>query len=217
MKGIIAAKGWPGKKLVGGDGANAAWTLVQHADAHPAFQQECLALLEKAVAAGDADPADHAYLYDRVAVNQKRPQRYGTQLGDDGEPQPIEDPANVDAVVAFRDASGVPVSDLTDWLGMPAHAIVLSSDPRDLRARARNGRGRKLVDHHRPHRRRSHLAGRRPLQDVLSVPEGNDRHYGPIHLERDGRRCVTADVRDDDVPDEPALHGDGLSPLPTCM
>ncbi len=97
MKEIIAAKGWPGKKLVGDDGAAAAWLLVQHADLDVAFQKHCLALLEEAVAAGDADPRDHAYLYDRIAVAEHRLQRYGTQFGGDDEPQPIEDPANVDA------------------------------------------------------------------------------------------------------------------------
>jgi hypothetical protein len=35
-------------------------------------------------------------------------------------------PAHV--VVDFKDPSGNPISDLTNWLGMPAHAIVLSSD-----------------------------------------------------------------------------------------
>jgi hypothetical protein len=35
-------------------------------------------------------------------------------------------PAHV--VVDLRDANGAPISDLTNWLGMPAHAIVLSED-----------------------------------------------------------------------------------------
>ena len=35
MKEIIENKGWPGKSLVGGDGAHAAWLLVQHADREP--------------------------------------------------------------------------------------------------------------------------------------------------------------------------------------
>lgn len=96
MKAAIAKHGWPGRKLIGADGENAAWLLVQHADADVAFQKECLALLEKSVAAGDADPQHHAYLYDRVAVAEHRPQRYGTQFMD-GKPQPIEDEANVDA------------------------------------------------------------------------------------------------------------------------
>lgn len=31
-------------------------------------------------------------------------------------------------VVRLRTASGAPINDLTDWLGMPAHAIIVSSD-----------------------------------------------------------------------------------------
>jgi hypothetical protein len=55
-----------------------------------------------AVEAGDADPADLAYLIDRVLVAKGLPQVYGTQIGagTDGElaPRtPIEDAANVDA------------------------------------------------------------------------------------------------------------------------
>jgi hypothetical protein len=95
MKEIIAKYGWPGKSLVGEDGANSAWLFVQHADQDPAFQKECLGLLEKAYKAGEAREIDYAYLYDRVAVAEKRPQRYGTQFKD-GEPQPIEDAAHVD-------------------------------------------------------------------------------------------------------------------------
>jgi hypothetical protein len=95
MKEIIAKHGWPGKSLVGQDAANAAWLLVQHADKDVAFQKQCLELLEKAVKAGEARAVDHAYLYDRVAVAEQRPQRYGTQFKDQ-KPQPIEDEAHVD-------------------------------------------------------------------------------------------------------------------------
>jgi hypothetical protein len=97
MKEIVAKSGWPTKKLVGDDGSHGAWLLVQHADQDVAFQKQCLALLETAVAANDADPKNFAYLFDRVAVNEKRKQRWGTQFGPNGEPQPIEDEANVDA------------------------------------------------------------------------------------------------------------------------
>lgn len=96
MKEIIAKHGWPGKSLVGEDGANTAWLLVQHADKDVAFQKQCLALLEKAYKAGEAKERDYAYLFDRVAVAEGKPQRYGTQFKD-GKPQPIEDEANVDA------------------------------------------------------------------------------------------------------------------------
>ncbi|MBA3456583.1 MAG: hypothetical protein H0T42_26070 [Deltaproteobacteria bacterium] len=95
MKEIIAHHGWPGHRLVGHEGAGDAWLLVQHADADRAFQKLCLARLAVAVAAGDADPIELAYLEDRVAVADGRPQRFGTQFGADG-PQPIVDEDNVD-------------------------------------------------------------------------------------------------------------------------
>ena len=100
MKEVVQAHGWPGKTLVGADGAHAAWLLVQHADFDVEFQARCLLLLEAAVKRGEAAAVDAAYLVDRVRVNQNKPQVYGTQfrLKDDGtyEPQPIEDPQRVD-------------------------------------------------------------------------------------------------------------------------
>ena len=95
MKEIIAKYGWPGKSLVGEDGASTAWLLVQHADLDRAFQKECLPLSEKAAKTGEASETDYAYLYDRVAVADGLPQRYGTQFMEGG-PQPIEDEAHVD-------------------------------------------------------------------------------------------------------------------------
>jgi hypothetical protein len=100
MKEIIAQAGWPTRTLVGQRGAKAAWLLVQHADLDPAFQKECLVLLEKAVAAGEAAGEDLAYLTDRVLVAEGKPQRYGTQFHMvDGQlvPRPLEDEAQVDA------------------------------------------------------------------------------------------------------------------------
>ncbi|MFY0570734.1 DUF6624 domain-containing protein [Archangium lansingense] len=100
MKEIIAQEGWPTKTLVSQRGAQAAWLLVQHADLDPAFQKECLVLLEKAVAAGEASGANLAYLTDRVLVAEGKPQRFGTQfhtVEDKLVPRPIEDEANVDA------------------------------------------------------------------------------------------------------------------------
>jgi hypothetical protein len=35
---VVSARGWPGWKLVGEDGAAAAWLLAQHADRDPAWQ-----------------------------------------------------------------------------------------------------------------------------------------------------------------------------------
>ena len=77
MRQIVAEYGWPGYTLAGADGAHAAWLLVQHAPA--GFQEECLPLLEDAVARGDAAPRDLAYLTDRVLMHRGEPQIYGTQ------------------------------------------------------------------------------------------------------------------------------------------
>lgn len=96
LKQAVAKHGWPGKRVVGVDGANAAWFLAQHADLDLAFQKECLAKMEPLVAAGEVTAKDYAHLWDRVAVAEGRPQRWGTQFDGD-EPAPIEDPANVDA------------------------------------------------------------------------------------------------------------------------
>ena len=77
MREIVAEYGWPGYALAGTDGAHAAWLLVQHAPDD--FQEECLPLLENAVARGDAAPRDLAYLTDRVLMQRGEPQVYGTQ------------------------------------------------------------------------------------------------------------------------------------------
>lgn len=100
MKTVLARHGWPGKSLVGKDGARAAWLFVQHADMDKPFQKEAIKLLEAAVAKGEAEGKDLAYLTDRVLVGEGKPQRYGTQFHEvDGKlvPQPIEDAEHVDA------------------------------------------------------------------------------------------------------------------------
>jgi hypothetical protein len=99
LKQILDRHGWPGKSLVGADGANAAWLLAQHADHDRPLQRRCLALLREAVKRGEAAGAQLAYLTDRLRVADKRRQVYGTQLvvvGGRPLPAPIEDEANVD-------------------------------------------------------------------------------------------------------------------------
>jgi hypothetical protein len=92
---IIDEHGWPGKSLVGLEGAQAAWLIVQHSDADVKFQRRCLELL-KSAAEGEVKMDHIVYLTDRVLVNEGKPQRYGTQMGENFEPRPIEDAENVD-------------------------------------------------------------------------------------------------------------------------
>jgi len=110
MRAVVGKYGWPGPELVGRDGTEAAFLLVQHAD--HAFQKEMLPLVEKAWRRKELSGPSYALLLDRVLVGDGKPQVYGTQarrieewVG--GEPvlQPIEDEANVDA---RRAALGLP-------------------------------------------------------------------------------------------------------------
>lgn len=92
---------WPGRSLVGADGAEAAWMVAQVAIEDVGLQRRCLEMLELAVACGDADPVHLAYLLDRVRMNDGKDQLYGSQfvLGRDGElePWPVDDPAAVES------------------------------------------------------------------------------------------------------------------------
>lgn len=101
MKAIVNQYGWPSPGLVGRDGSEAAFLLVQHADL--AFQKKMLPLVEKAYRSDGLSGQDYALLLDRVRVGEGKPQVYGTQAkrveewnGQDPVLQPIEDEANVD-------------------------------------------------------------------------------------------------------------------------
>ncbi len=76
FKEIIAACGWPKTKK----DSNSAWLLAQHADSDLAFQRLARGLIEASVKVGIAAQRDLAYLADRIAANEGRPQEYGTQF-----------------------------------------------------------------------------------------------------------------------------------------
>lgn len=99
MKEIVAAYGWPGRTLVGTDGAAAAAELLIHADHDLQFQREALELMAAGLKLRETQGADYAELYDRIRVAEGLPQLYGTQahIGN-GQLEffPIEDPAQVD-------------------------------------------------------------------------------------------------------------------------
>ena len=99
LKEIIAEHGWPTYDLVGSEASRAAWLVVQHSDRDVEFQKKCLALMEPLVKKNQVGKRDFAYLWDRVAVNGGKKQRYGTQIeSKDGkwQPKPVEDPSNLD-------------------------------------------------------------------------------------------------------------------------
>jgi Putative zinc dependent peptidase (DUF5700) len=101
LKAIIKQYGWPGPNLVGQDGTDAFFLLVQHA-VH-AYQKEILPLVQNAYRTGIISGQSYALFMDRVLVGDGKPQIYGTAAkpfdqwkGREPAFEPIEDEANVD-------------------------------------------------------------------------------------------------------------------------
>ncbi len=109
LQKILDEFGWPGEPLAGKDGAAAAWLILQHAIGRPALQRGSVPLLKEAVARGEVPAAQVAYLEDRIAFSEKRPQKYGTQWdwGRDGRMHvwTLADPERVND---FRASVGLP-------------------------------------------------------------------------------------------------------------
>ncbi len=126
FKGVVDRHGWPGRSLAGAKGAEAAFLLAQHANRDLSFQNRCLQLMEQAPA-GEVEPANVAYLTDRVRLAEGKGQLYGTQVEfKDGQwrPQKVDEPAKLDE---RRKAAGLPSMELylqqvREFYGMPRPA-----------------------------------------------------------------------------------------------
>ena len=97
LRAIVEEQGWPGSDLVGRDGAESAFLILQHAS--HAVQKELFPLVEAGYRAGTVSGQSYALLLDRLLVRDGRPQVYGSQAKwIDGELafEPIEDEPNVD-------------------------------------------------------------------------------------------------------------------------
>ncbi|MDF2553198.1 MAG: hypothetical protein K0R77_2473 [Chryseobacterium sp.] len=77
---IIDDIGYPTVEKVGKEAAYAAWLIIQHSIGQPDFMKKCVRLLDEAVRKDKADPRNLAYLTDRIAVFENKPQLYGTQF-----------------------------------------------------------------------------------------------------------------------------------------
>jgi len=77
---MMDAIGYPTIEKVGKEGSEAAWLVIQHAIGQPTFMKNSARLLQKAVQEKKANPIALAYLTDRIAVFEGRPQTYGTQF-----------------------------------------------------------------------------------------------------------------------------------------
>ena len=98
LKNIVTKQGWVNYSDVGIDGGDAAWLMVQHADADPSFQWQCLDLMT-GLPRDEVSQESVAYLTDRVLIKEGKKQIYGTQfVVRDGEwvPAELDDVENVD-------------------------------------------------------------------------------------------------------------------------
>jgi hypothetical protein len=92
--------GYLGYNKVGVLSSHYFWLLVQHSDKHPDFQERVLDSMKIEASKGNSSMKDYAYLLDRVKVNARKLQIYGTQMQYDSinstyEPKPVEEPANL--------------------------------------------------------------------------------------------------------------------------
>src|SRR5579863_865743 len=105
LRKLIAIHGWPAEDIAGEDGAKAAWLIAQHAIGEPVFQRQALIWLRDCAAAGRVPAWQAAYLEDRIALHEGRPQRFGTQWMDDpsdgrARPWRLAEPDRVDELRA---------------------------------------------------------------------------------------------------------------------
>ncbi|MBT0812883.1 hypothetical protein KIH41_16470 [Litoribacter ruber] len=87
---IISEIGYPTIEKVGEEANEATWLVIQHAIDQPQLILLCEKLLKTAVEEGQAEPIHLAFLTDRIAVLQNKPQLFGTQFdwGPNGELHP---------------------------------------------------------------------------------------------------------------------------------
>ena len=98
MREIVRRYGWPTRALVGVDGTEAAFLLLQHSPYQ--FQKELLPRIRRAYRSGELTGQDYALLSDRVLMREGKPQVYGTQVVGWHDREPafylIQDKAHVD-------------------------------------------------------------------------------------------------------------------------
>jgi hypothetical protein len=96
---ILDERGWLGKNVVGTQGNQTLFLVIQHSDLK--YQQKYLPMMREAVKNGNANPGNLAYLEDRVALREGKKQIYGSQSSKNKKTNkiciaPMIDPDNVD-------------------------------------------------------------------------------------------------------------------------
>ncbi len=95
---MVPAEGWFSTTVYGEEAATGAFMIVQHADTP--LQKRFLPAIEAMADRGEASKSFYAMMYDRIAVAEGRPQRWGTQMqcvNGRMQPFPTEDPEQLEA------------------------------------------------------------------------------------------------------------------------
>ncbi|ATC24834.1 DUF6624 domain-containing protein [Caulobacter vibrioides] len=75
---MVPPEGWFLKSRYGDRAAKAAFNIVQHSNLD--LWRRFVPVLEPLVAKGEVDGQSYGLMYDRLALNEGRPQRYGSQM-----------------------------------------------------------------------------------------------------------------------------------------
>lgn len=100
MEALLDSKGWPERSQVGSSAASAPFFVIQHSNA--AAQEKYIKMFEAACRKGEGNWNQYALMFDRMRMNQNKPQRYGTHhyldpaKGRTDELYPLEDESKVD-------------------------------------------------------------------------------------------------------------------------
>jgi len=105
---MLPPEGWFYKSIYGDGPANTAFLIIQHSDVD--LWRRFLPVLEPLVATGEVEGQSYGLMFDRLAVAEGRPQRYGTQMTCKGgkfvvDYDDLEDPARAEerrAAMGFR-------------------------------------------------------------------------------------------------------------------
>jgi len=127
LNSLFKQYGYLGYNLVGINGENNFWVLVQHQDEHPEFQDSVLKKMRIEVDKNNANSSYYAYLVDRVKVNTGQLQVYGTQMKlnkdlTSYEPKPCIDP---DKLNERRKSMGLsPIEEYTRTMNARYHGTL---------------------------------------------------------------------------------------------
>lgn len=104
---IIEKYGWPGRSLVGKEGANAACVLAQHSISKPELQRKFLQHIKVAVNKREATSCQAACLEDRILFNEGTPLKYGMLFDWDESGELIANVGNVELANELRREMGL--------------------------------------------------------------------------------------------------------------